>query len=151
LYFMGGSATIVHADTTVSGNVPQTKVKDPVDVAAERNTDGTIKNDDTTVNQAIDDYANQKQAGNKVIIRPSDKRPVTVNTAKERADRVQPISQNINDDLETANQDRKRIHEHNHKHKHQNTIDRKHSDAFGQDGGRVGDQNGSGSDGITGT
>ena len=70
LYFMGGSATIVHADTSVSGNVPQTKVKDPVDVAAERNTDGTIKNDDTTVNQAIDDYANQKQkdeAGNKVL------------------------------------------------------------------------------------
>ena len=65
LYFMGGSATIVHADTpqTVSGQTGkesgQTGVQnpvDPVEVANEKNKDGTIKNDDTTVNQAIDKY-----------------------------------------------------------------------------------------------
>ena len=148
LYFMGGSATIVHADTTVSGNVPQTKVKDPVDVAAERNTDGTIKNDDTTVNQAIDDYANQKQeeqdkAGNKVIIRPSDKQPVTVNTAKERADQVRDIIQKIDDDIETANQDRKIIDEYNQKHNNQKIINGKDSDHFENQSLSVDDEKGS--------
>ena len=144
LYFMGGSATIVHADTNVLGDDPQTgeekgstDVQDPVDVAKE------VKNDDTTVNQAIDDYANQKQAGNKVIIRPSDKQPVTVNTAKERADQVQNIIQKINDDIETANQDRKIIDEYNQKHNNQKIINGKDSDHFENQSLSVDDEKGS--------
>src|SRR5699024_872692 len=144
LYFMGGSATIVHADTNVLGDNPQTgeekgstDVQDPVDVAKE------VKNDDTTVNQAIDDYANQKQAGNKVIIRPSDKQPVTVNTAKERADQVQNIIQKINDDIETANQDRKIIDEYNQKHNNQKIINGKDSDHFENQSLSVDDEKGS--------
>ena len=115
LYFMGGSATIVHADTpqTVSGQTGkesgQTGVQnpvDPVEVANEKNKDGTIKNDDTTVNQAIDKYAQDKQekVGNKVLIRASGKEPTTpANTADERAHQVNSIVKNLDTKVNNAN------------------------------------------------
>ena len=133
LYFMGGSATIVHAATNETGTSQvstsekkkgSTDVQNPVDpvgVANETNKDGTIKNDDTTVNQAIDDYANQKQteqdkAGNKVIIRPSDKQPVTVDTPGRRADQVRKIKDKIDDDIEQANKDNESIEKYKKNH-----------------------------------
>ena len=148
LYFMGGSATIVHADpivfsqtgnsqaddqVTSKGSANVQNPVDPVEVASEK--DGAIKNDDTTVNQAIDDYANQKQTevnqkqtevGDKVIIRPSDKQPVTVHTPDEREDKVEKIKQKIDD---AANEDKAAIEDYK-KNQNRQILQGEESEAF---------------------
>ena len=105
LYFMGGSATIVHADTNVSGtettskaSVQQNKLDD---IARNKN------NDDTTVNDAIDKYAQGKQeeVGDNALIRASGKEPTTpANTANERGDQVISIAKKLDQDVNDANQ-----------------------------------------------
>lgn len=163
LYFMGGSATIVHAATNVSpqtgtsqagvqvsGQTSEEKgstdVQNPVDVANEKNTDGTIKNDDTTVNQAIDDYANQKQkeqddSGNKVIIRPSDKQPEKpADNATERGKQVEDIKDSIDDGIAAANKDKKDIEDYKNKHQNQQILNGEESEAFKNQGLSVDDE-----------
>lgn len=104
LYFMGGSATIVHADTNVLGtetskaSVQQNKLDD---IARNKN------NDDTTVNDAIDKYAQGKQeeVGDNALIRASGKEPTTpANTANERGDQVISIAKKLDQDVNDANQ-----------------------------------------------
>ena len=158
LYFMGGSATIVHADpivfsqtgnsqaddqVTSKGSANVQNPVDPVEVASEK--DGAIKNDDTTVNQAIDDYANQKQTevnqkqtevGDKVIIRPSDKQPVTVHTPDEREDKVEKIKQKIDD---AANEDKAAIEDYK-KNQNRQILQGEESEAFKNQGLSVDDE-----------
>ena len=104
LYFMGGSATIVHADTNVLGtetskaSVQQNKLDD---IARNKN------NDDTTVNDAIDKYAQGKQeeVGDNALIRASGKEPTApANTANERGDQVISIAKKLDQDVNDANQ-----------------------------------------------
>ena len=148
LYFMGGSATIVHADPIVSsqtgnsqkGSANVQNPVDPVEVAREK--DGAIKNDDTTVNQAIDDYANQKQTevGNKVIIRPSGKQPVTVDTPVKREDQVKKIKQKIDDEANAANKDKAAIEDYKNKNKNKEILQGEESEAFKNQGLSVDDE-----------
>ena len=114
LYFMGGSATIVHADTTgapadttgapAAPEKEKTGTNDPVYVAKD-----STKND-ADVNNAIDKYAEYalehdlKNKDNKVIIRPSDKQPVKVNTIKDRVNQVNNIQNDIQTKIKKANQ-----------------------------------------------
>ncbi|AEA32236.1 mucus binding protein [Lactobacillus amylovorus GRL1118] len=118
LYFMGVSAPVVHAatigETPASSETSSEKSNDPVSVA------GQSKYSDVDVNNAIDQYAEKKQdavnkqeeqAGNKVIIRPSDKQPVTVNTIADRAHQVTKIKNKI----DQANQDWKDIRKYKNK------------------------------------
>ena len=107
LYFMGGSATIVHADTTGAPAAPEkekTGTNDPVYVAKD-----STKND-ADVNNAIDKYAEYalehdlKNKDNKVIIRPSDKQPVKLNTIDDRVNQVKNIQNDIQKKIDQANQ-----------------------------------------------
>ena len=107
LYFMGGSATIVHADTKVLGtetskaSVQQNKLDDIARIARNKN------NDDTTVNDAIDKYAQGKQeeVGDNALIRASGKEPTApANTANERGDQVISIAKKLDQDVNDANQ-----------------------------------------------
>ena len=114
LYFMGGSATIVHADTTgapadttgapAAPEKEKTGTNDPVYVAKD-----STKND-ADVNNAIDKYAEYalehdlKNKDNKVIIRPSDKQPVKVNTIDDRVNQVKNIQNDIQKKIDQANQ-----------------------------------------------
>ena len=107
LYFMGGSATIVHADTTGAPAVPEkekTGTNDLVYVAKD-----STKND-ADVNNAIDKYAEYalehdlKNKDNKAIIRPSDKQPVKVNTIDDRVNQVKNIQNDIQKKIDQANQ-----------------------------------------------
>ena len=162
LYFMGGSATIVHADTNVSGGTPQTETSKDVQVepasgqTGEENGSTEVKDpvkvakdptkDDTDVNQAIDDYANQKQeeqdkAGNKVIIRPSGKQPVkTADTADERGKQVEDIKHSIDDGIAAANKDKKAIEDYKNKHQNQQILNGEESEAFKNQGLSVDDE-----------
>ncbi|MDB6247700.1 YSIRK-type signal peptide-containing protein, partial [Lactobacillus amylovorus] len=166
LYFMGGSATIVHAGTNVSGDVPQTgttkadvqvepasgqtgeengstEVKDPVKVAK------APTKDDTDVNQAIDDYANQKQkeqdeAGNKVVIRPSGKQPEkAADNATDRGTKVEDIKDSIDDGIAAANNDKAAIEDYKNKHQNQQILQGEESGAFKNQGLSVDDEKGS--------
>lgn len=148
----GGSATIVHAGTNVSGDVPQTgttkadvqvepasgqtgeengstEVKDPVKVAKDPT------KDDTDVNQAIDDYANQKQkeqdeAGNKVVIRPSGKQPEkAADNATDRGTKVEDIKDSIDDGIAAANNDKAAIEDYKNKHQNQQILQGEESGA----------------------
>ena len=129
LYFMGGSATVVHADTNVSGNAPQTETskadvqvklasagvdgssdqqKAPTNDKIDKNKLDSIarnkNNDDTTVNDAIDKYAQQEEVGDNALIRASGKEPTTpANTADERGDQVDSIAKKLDDDVKNAN------------------------------------------------
>ena len=158
LYFMGGSATIVHADTNVSGDVPQTgtskepasgqtgeengstEVKDPVKVAKDPT------KDDTDVNQAIDDYANQKQkeqdeAGNKVVIRPSGKQPEkAADNATDRGTKVEHIKDSIDGGIAAANNEKAAIEDYKNKHQNQQILNGEESEAFKNQGLSVDDE-----------
>ena len=162
----GGSATIVHAGTNVSGDVPQTgttkadvqvepasgqtgeengstEVKDPVKVAKDPT------KDDTDVNQAIDDYANQKQkeqdeAGNKVVIRPSGKQPEkAADNATDRGTKVEDIKDSIDDGIAAANNDKAAIEDYKNKHQNQQILQGEESGAFKNQGLSVDDEKGS--------
>ena len=107
LYFMGASAPVVHAVTTGAPAAPEkekTGTNDPVYVAKD-----STKND-ADVNNAIDKYAEYalehdlKNKDNKVIIRPSDKQPVKVNTIKDRVNQVNNIQNDIQTKIKKANQ-----------------------------------------------
>lgn len=107
LYFMGGSATIVHAD--VSGNTPQTETskgepasagvdgssdqqKAPTNDKVDKNKLDSIarnkNNDDTTVNDAIDKYAQQEEVGDNALIRASGKEPTTPANQEKMISRI---------------------------------------------------------------
>ena len=118
LYFMGASATIVHADTNVSGDVPQTETskadvdgpKAPTNEKIDKNKLDSIarnkNNDDTKVNDAIDKYAQGEEAGDNALIRASGKEPTTpANTADVRGDQVDSIAKKLDDDVKNANSD----------------------------------------------
>jgi hypothetical protein len=160
LYFMGGSATIVHADTNVSGDVPQTGTsKEPSGQTSEENGSTDVQNpvdvakdptkDDTTVNQAIDDYANQKQkeqdeAGNKVVIRPSGKQPEkAADNATDRGTKVEDIKDSIDDGIAAANNDKAAIEDYKNKHQNQQILQGEESGAFKNQGLSVDDEKGS--------
>ena len=112
LYFMGVSAPVVHAATngeTPASSETSTDSKDPVSVA------GQSKYSDVDVNNAIDQYAKKNQdavneqeekekTGNKVIIRPSDKQPVKVNSIDDRVTQVKNIQNDIQKKIDQANQ-----------------------------------------------
>ena len=82
LYFMGGSTTIVHAATNVSGDVPQTGTS-KADVQVEPASAGVQQkaptNDKIDKNDAIDKYAQVKQeeVGDNALIRASGEEPTT--------------------------------------------------------------------------
>ena len=124
LYFMGVSAPVVHADTigAPAASSEKTDSSDPVSVAK----DSTKS--DVDVNKAIDQYAEKEQdavneqeekekTGNKVIIRPSDKQPVTVYNTTDRKTQVENIIQKeINDGITKANQNWDKIQEYKKNH-----------------------------------
>lgn len=140
LYFMGGSATIVHAD--VSGNTPQTETskgepasagvdgssdqqKAPTNDKVDKNKLDSIarnkNNDDTTVNDAIDKYAQQEEVGDNALIRASGKEPTT-----------------------PANQEKNDIQDYiNYKNAHPNTVSGKDIKDFADQGLSVDDEKGS--------
>ncbi|MBM6958558.1 mucin-binding protein, partial [Lactobacillus gallinarum] len=122
LYFMGGSATIVHA---AAGDATQTEISKGVQnesgsagvgessdqqKAKLESIAGKKNNNDTTVNNAIDKYAEYalehdlKNKDNKVIIRPSDKQPVKVNSIDDRVTQVENIQNDIQKKIDQANQ-----------------------------------------------
>ena len=138
LYFMGGSTTIVHAD--VSGNTPQTETsnagvdgssdqqKAPANDKIDENTLDSIarnkNNDDTTVNDAIDKYAQQEEVGDNALIRASGKEPTTpANTADQRGDQVDSIAKKLDDDVKNANSDQEQTAISNY-------INARHSEGF---------------------
>ena len=120
LYFMGGSATIVHA-ANGSGDVPQTETskadvdgpKAPTNDKIDKNKLDSIarnkNNDDTKINDAIDKYAQGEEVGNNALIRASGKEPTTpANTADVRGDQVDSIAVKLDDDVKTANSDQEK-------------------------------------------
>ncbi len=129
LCILWGSATIVHADTNVSGNAPQTETsKDVQSEPASVDVDGSSdqenaptndnhkidkneldsiarnkNNDDTTVNNDIDKYTQGREVGDNALIRASGKEPTTpANTADVRGDQVDSIAKKLDDDVKTA-------------------------------------------------
>lgn len=162
LYFMGGSATIVHADTNVSGGTSQTETSKDVQVepasgqTGEENGSTEVKDpvkvakdptkDDTDVNQAIDDYANQKQkeqdeAGNKVVIRPSGKQPEkAADNATDRGTKVEHIKDSIDGGIAAANNEKAAIEDYKNKHQNQQILQGEESEAFKNQGLSVDDE-----------
>ena len=152
LYFMGVSAPVVHAATngeTPASSETSTDSKDPVSVA------GQSKYSDVDVNNAIDQYAEKNQdavneqeekekTGNKVIIRPSDKQPVTVYNTTDRKTQVENIIQKeINDGITKANQNWNKIQEYKKNHNDQQILNGTESDYFENQGLSIDDEKGS--------
>ena len=152
LYFMGVSAPVVHAATngeTPASSETSTDSKDPVSVA------GQSKYSDVDVNNAIDQYAEKNQdavneqeekekTGNKVIIRPSDKQPVTVYNTTDRKTQVENIIQKeINDGITKANQNWDKIQEYKKNHNDQQILNGTESDYFENQGLSIDDEKGS--------
>ena len=162
LYFMGASATIVHADTETSkadvpvkpasagvdGSSGQQKAptndnhkidKNELDSIA-RNND----NNDTAVNDAIDKYAQVKQeeVGNNALIRASGKEPTPpANTADTRRNQVDSIAQKLDQDVYDANQEAQKISD--YKNAHPNTVSGRGAKYFADQGLSVDDEKGS--------
>ena len=152
LYFMGPSAPVVHAATngeTPASSETSTDSKDPVSVA------GQSKYSDVDVNNAIDQYAEKNQdavneqeekekTGNKVIIRPSDKQPVTVYNTTDRKTQVENIIQKeINDGITKANQNWDKIQEYKKNHNDKQILNGTESDYFENQGLSIDDEKGS--------
>ena len=162
LYFMGASATIVHADTETSkadvpvkpasagvdGSSGQQKAptndnhkidKNELDSIA-RNND----NNDTAVNDAIDKYAlvKQEEVGNNTLIRASGKEPTPpANTADTRRNQVDSIAQKLDQDVYDANQEAQKISD--YKNAHPNTVSGRGAKYFADQGLSVDDEKGS--------
>ena len=162
LYFMGASATIVHADTETSkadvpvkpasagvdGSSGQQKAptndnhkidKNELDSIA-RNND----NNDTAVNDAIDKYAlvKQEEVGNNALIRASGKEPTPpANTADTRRNQVDSIAQKLDQDVYDANQEAQKISD--YKNAHPNTVSGRGAKYFADQGLSVDDEKGS--------
>jgi|GEM_PF-4839564 len=152
LYFMGGSATIVHADT----NVPQTETSNTPDGSSgqqkaptndkinkskldsiARNND----NNDTAVNDAIDKYAQVKQeeVGDNALIRASDKEPTTIaTTASQRGEQVDTIAKKLDQDVKNANQEAQKIND--YKNAHPNTVSGEGAQHFADQGLSIDDE-----------
>lgn len=140
LYFMGASAPVVHAATGgESAAVPSKVVPSKVVPSTENDADpvhvaGKSTMNDADVNNAIDKYAEDalehglKNKDNKVIIRPSDKQPVTVYKLGERVDQVRKIKDKINSDIEQANKDNESIEK--YKNDHPQTVNLNDKDSI---------------------
>lgn len=159
LYFMGASATIVHADTETSkadvpvepasagvdGSSGQQKAptndnhkidKNELDSIA-RNND----NNDTAVNDAIDKYAQVKQeeVGDNALIRASDKEPTTIaNTASQRGDQVDSIADKLDREVNDAKQEAEKIK--SYINDHPNTVSGEGAKYFADQGLSVSDE-----------
>ena len=153
LYFMGGSATIVHAGTNVSGTETSkaapasagVRQKAPTNDKIARNEldsiAGNNHNNDTAVNDAIDKYAQvkQKEVGDNALIRPSDKEPTTIaNTAKDRVDKVNSIADKLDQDVTDANQEAEEIK--SYISAHPNTVSGEGAEYFADQGLSVDDE-----------
>ncbi|MGO4982624.1 mucin-binding protein, partial [Lactobacillus amylovorus] len=159
LYFMGGSATIVHA-ANGSGDASQNvqQVKPAGDGQQQTPTNDNYKkldsigkkldsiarnknNDDTTVNNAIDKYAQGKQeeVGDNALIRASGKEPTTpANTADERGDQVDSIAVKLDQDVKNANQEAQKIND--YKNAHPNTVSGEGAQHFADQGLSIDDE-----------
>ena len=149
LYFMGGSATIVHADTNVSGTetskaaVPEQKApaKDKIDKNKLYDIATNKNNDDTTVNDAIDKYAQVKQeeVGDNALIRASDKEPTTIaTTASQRGKQVDTIAKKLDQAVKNANQEAQKIND--YKNAHPNTVSGEGAQHFADQGLSIDDE-----------
>lgn len=157
LYFMGGSATIVHADTNVSGTETSkaavqvepasagVQQKAPTNDKIDKNELDSIArnndNNDTAVNDAIDKYAQvkQKEVGDNALIRASDKEPTTIaDTASQRGDQVDSIADKLDTEVNDANQEAKEIND--YKNAHPNTVSGKDMKDFADQGLSIDDE-----------
>ena len=149
LYFMGGSATIVHADTNVSGTktskaaVPEQKApaKDKIDKNELYDIATNKNNDDTTVNDAIDKYAQveQEKVGDNALIRASDKEPTTIaQTASQRGKQVESIANKLDSEVTAANQEAEEIK--SYIKDHPNTVSGEGAKYFADQGLSVDDE-----------
>ncbi|MGV3233883.1 mucin-binding protein, partial [Lactobacillus amylovorus] len=161
LYFMGGSATIVHADTNVPGDAHQTETSNTPASAGVDGSSGQQKaptndkineskldsiarnndNNDTAVNNAIDKYAQVKQeeVGDNALIRASDKEPTTIaTTASQRGDQVDSIAKKLDQDVKNANQEAQKIND--YKNAHPNTASGEGAQHFADQGLSIDDE-----------
>ena len=149
LYFMGASATIVHADTNVSGTetskaaVPEQKApaKDKIDKNKLYDIATNKNNDDTTVNDAIDKYAQveQEKVGDNALIRASDKEPTTIaQTASQRGKQVESIANKLDSEVTAANQEAEEIK--SYIKDHPNTVSGEGAKYFADQGLSVDDE-----------
>ncbi|MDY5067634.1 MAG: YSIRK-type signal peptide-containing protein, partial [Lactobacillus johnsonii] len=161
LYFMGGSATIVHADTNVSGDAPQTETSNTPASAGVDGSSGQQKaptndkinkseldsiaknndNNDTAVNDAIDKYAQVKQeeVGDNALIRASDKEPTTIaTTASQRGEQVDTIAKQLDQAVKNANQEAQKIND--YKNAHPNTVSGEGAQHFADQGLSIDDE-----------
>ena len=145
----GGSATIVHADTNVSGTetskaaVPEQKApaKDKIDKNELYDIATNKNNDDTTVNDAIDKYAQveQEKVGDNALIRASDKEPTTIaQTASQRGKQVESIANKLDSEVTAANQEAEEIK--SYIKDHPNTVSGEGAKYFADQGLSVDDE-----------
>ena len=140
LYFMGAGAPVVHAATGGESVAVPSKV-----VSSTEN--------DADVNNAIDKYAESvaqdvntklendpKTKDEKVIIRPSDKQPVTVDTLGERKGQVGKIKDKIDAAKDKAAKDKAAIENYENKHNNPQILHGKESEAFTDQGLSIDDE-----------